>query len=156
VEREQALKFVRAFIEVPGGVKEISRGIVRGIVACAEQTDDRLRAISMETLAEICKLVPSIPHKSLLIFHAVILDPSLVVAAGGVRILTQVLSDGPYELSDTISLAFLYLLDMPSSRKYIRPGNDIEVSHIPCSEGYLALIFMVSRLFFRCSRIVIQ
>lgn len=110
VEREQALKFVRAFIEVPGGVKEISRGIVRGIVACAEQTDDRLRGISMETLAEI-----------------LILDPSLVVAAGGVRILTQVLSDGPYELSDTISLAFLYLLDMPSSRKYIRPGNDIEV-----------------------------
>lgn len=55
MEREQALKFVRAFIEVPGGVKEISRGIVRGIVACAEQTDDRLRGISMETLAEICK-----------------------------------------------------------------------------------------------------
>lgn len=50
------------------------------------------------------------------------------MAAGGVRILTQVLSDGPYELSDTISLAFLYLLDMPASRKYIRPGNDIEVS----------------------------
>lgn len=60
-----------------------------------------------------------------------ILDPSLVVAAGGVRVLTQVLSDGPYELSDTISLAFLYLLDMPDSRKYIRPGNDIEVSRLP-------------------------
>lgn len=60
-----------------------------------------------------------------------ILDPSLVVAAGGVRILTQVLADGPYELSDTISLAFLYLLDMPASRKYIRPGNDIEVHQPP-------------------------
>lgn len=65
-----------------------------------------------------------------LISYIVILDPSLVVAAGGVRILTQVLSEGPYELSDTISLAFLYLLDMPASRKYIRPGNDIEVSYI--------------------------
>lgn len=136
VEREQALKFVRAFIEVPGGVGEISRGIVRGIVACAEQQDDRLRGISMETLAEIRKsLTHNLPiftsHCPLLTnpgCRVVILDPSLVVAAGGVRILTQVLSDGPYELSDTISLAFLYLLDMPASRKYIRPGNDIEVS----------------------------
>lgn len=131
VEREQALKFVRAFIEVPGGVGEISRGIVRGIVACAEQHDDRLRGISMETLAEVCKSLAShhvISYLLILTAFLVILDPSLVVAAGGVRILTQVLSDGPYELSDTISLAFLYLLDMPASRKYIRPGNDIEVS----------------------------
>ena len=56
-----------------------------------------------------------------------ILDPELVVSAGGVRVLTQVLSDGPYELSDTLSLAFLYLLDMPSTRKYVRAGHDLEV-----------------------------
>jgi hypothetical protein len=54
VEREQALKFVRAFIEIPGGVSEISRGVVRAIVACAELSDDRLRGIAVETLAEIC------------------------------------------------------------------------------------------------------
>ncbi|KAL7275461.1 hypothetical protein RUND412_001589 [Rhizina undulata] len=110
LEREQALKFVRAFLEVSGGVHEISKGVVRSIVACAEQSDDRLRNISMETLAEI-----------------LILDPELVLSAGGVRVLTQVLSDGPYELSDTLSLAFLYLLDMPATRKYVRAGHDLEV-----------------------------
>lgn len=57
----------------------------------------------------------------------VILDPSLVVSAGGIRILSQVLYEGPYELSDTLSLAFLYLLDMPATRKYIRAGHDMEV-----------------------------
>ncbi|RPA97850.1 hypothetical protein L873DRAFT_1689620 [Choiromyces venosus 120613-1] len=119
VEREQALKFVRAFIEVPGGVQEISRGVVRAIVACAEQVDDRLRGVSMETLAEI-----------------LILNPSLVVSAGGVRVLTQVLSEGPYELSDTISLAFLYLLDLPVNRKYIRPGNDLEVVFSVFTDSY--------------------
>lgn len=72
-----------------------------------------------------------------------ILDPSLVVAAGGVRILTQVLSDGPYELSDTISLAFLYLLDMPASRKYIRPGNDIEVSTFIWSTRYSIYLVLI-------------
>jgi hypothetical protein len=61
------------------------------------------------------------------LIRPVILNPSLVVAAGGVRILTQVLSEGPYELSDTLSLAFLYLLDLPVTRKYLRAGNDIEV-----------------------------
>lgn len=58
VEREQALKFVRAFIEVKGGIKEISRGVVRAIVSCAEQESDRLRGIALETLAELSKIHP--------------------------------------------------------------------------------------------------
>lgn len=73
-----------------------------------------------------------------LLIKSVILNPSLVVSAGGVRVLTQVLSEGPYELSDTLSLAFLYLLDLPVTRKYLRAGNDIEVWHPIC------------RLLFRC------
>jgi len=110
VEREQALKFVRTFLEIPGGVSEISRAVVRAIVACAEQVDDRLRGIAMETLAEM-----------------LVFDPALVVSAGGVRVLTQVLGDGPWEIADALSLAFLYLLDMPDTRKYVRAGHDLEV-----------------------------
>ena len=37
LEREQALKFVRAFLDVKDGVEEISRGVARMIVAAAEQ-----------------------------------------------------------------------------------------------------------------------
>ncbi|KAA8893128.1 Rapamycin-insensitive companion of mTOR, N-term-domain-containing protein [Sphaerosporella brunnea] len=110
VEREQALKFVRAFIEIPGGVTEISRGVVRAIVACAETLDDRLRGIAIETLAEI-----------------MVLNPSLVVSAGGVRVLTLVLAEGPWEIAEAVSIAFLYLLDMPATRKYVRPGHDLEI-----------------------------
>lgn len=54
VEREQALKFIRAFLDVKDGVKEIDRGIVRTLVAIAEHGDDRLRSMCVETLAEIC------------------------------------------------------------------------------------------------------
>lgn len=57
----------------------------------------------------------------------VILNASLVASAGGIRILSQVLYEGPYELSETLSLAFLYLLDMPTTRQYIRAGHDMEV-----------------------------
>jgi rapamycin-insensitive companion of mTOR len=55
VEREQALKFVRAFLDVKEGVTEVSRAIVRTIVAIAEHHEDRLRGIAIETLAEIRK-----------------------------------------------------------------------------------------------------
>ncbi|RPB20737.1 hypothetical protein L211DRAFT_791659 [Terfezia boudieri ATCC MYA-4762] len=119
VEREQALKFVRAFLEVKGGVNEISRGVVRVIVSCAEQESDRLRGICLETLAEL-----------------LILDASLVVSAGGIRILSQVLYEGPYELSDALSLAFLYLLDLPATRKYIRAGHDMEVVFSAFTDSY--------------------
>jgi len=128
VEREQALKFVRAFLEVKGGVKEIARGVVRVIVSCAEQESDRLRGICLETLAELCTLSHLWPNSCFIVDHStVILDASLVVSAGGIRILSQVLYEGPYELSDALSLAFLYLLDLPATRKYIRAGNDMEV-----------------------------
>lgn len=86
VEREQALKFVRAFIEVPGGVGEISRGIVRGIVACAEQQDDRLRGISMETLAEIRKSLAHHCLPPLLLHHTCLIllysDPRPITRRG--------------------------------------------------------------------------
>lgn len=53
-ECEQTLKLVRAFIEY-GGLKYINQGIVRAVVAIAEQMDNRLRNVSLETLAELGK-----------------------------------------------------------------------------------------------------
>ncbi|EPS40449.1 hypothetical protein H072_5728 [Dactylellina haptotyla CBS 200.50] len=136
VEREQALKFIRAFLEIPGGIKEISRGVARALVSCAEQSDDRLRAMCIETLAEI-----------------LILEPSLAVAAGAVRVLAQVLVDGPAELSDCIVIAFLYLLDMPSTRQYIRPGHDLEIVFSAFTDSYAKAHINEDRLR-SCARII--
>ena len=72
-------------------------------------------------------VIPHIPDAVTDKDFAVILDASLVVSAGGVRVLSQVLYEGPYELSETLAMAFLYLLDMPATRKYIRAGHDMEV-----------------------------
>lgn len=110
VEREQALKFVRAFLEIKDGVSEVSRAIVRTIAAVAEHPEDRLRAICIETLAEI-----------------MVRDPALAVVAGALRPLADALGEGTYEASESLTAAFLFLLDAPQRRKYLRSGYELEV-----------------------------
>ncbi len=110
VEREQALKFARTFLDVKDGVRELSRAVVRSIAAAAEEPEERLRPICLETLAEI-----------------LVRDPQLLVAAGGMAPLHEALADGSYKASESLTAAFLYLLDAPHRRKYLRPGNELEI-----------------------------
>ncbi|KAI0392305.1 Rapamycin-insensitive companion of mTOR, N-term-domain-containing protein [Xylariaceae sp. FL0594] len=110
VEREQALKFVRAFLDVKDGVREISRALVRTIASVAEHADDRLRPICIETLAEI-----------------LLRDPALVVASGGLPPISEALAEGTYKSPESLSATFLYLLNAPQTRKYFRAGYDLEV-----------------------------
>ncbi|KAH7037790.1 Rapamycin-insensitive companion of mTOR, N-term-domain-containing protein [Microdochium trichocladiopsis] len=110
VEREQALKFVRAFLDVKGGVSEVSRGLVRTIGSVAEFVEDRLRPICIETLAEI-----------------LLRDPALLIASGGLSPLSEALAEGTYKSPESLSATFLYLLDKPQTRVYLRPGNHLEV-----------------------------
>ncbi|KAI0901779.1 Rapamycin-insensitive companion of mTOR, N-term-domain-containing protein [Annulohypoxylon nitens] len=110
VEREQALKFVRAFLDVKDGVREVSRAVVRTIAAVAEQVEDRLRPICIETLAEI-----------------LLRDPALLVASGGLVPLSESLAEGSYKSPESLSSVFLYLMDSPHTRKYLRAGYELEV-----------------------------
>ncbi|ORY02958.1 Rapamycin-insensitive companion of mTOR, N-term-domain-containing protein [Clohesyomyces aquaticus] len=109
VEREQALKFVRAFLDVKDGVEEMSRAVIRIIVAVAEHTDDRLRNIAILTLAEI-----------------LVRKPPLLVAAGGMGTLTDALGEGNYHAAESLGTSFLYLLDTPRRRKFLRSGYELE------------------------------
>lgn len=109
VEREQAMKFVRAFLDVKDGVEEIARAVVRIIVAVAEHADDRLRNIATLTLAEI-----------------LVRKPALVVAAGGMGVLADALGEGSYYAAESVGAAFLYLLDTPRRRQLLRTGRELE------------------------------
>jgi hypothetical protein len=109
VEREQALKFVRAFLDVKHGVRELSRAIVRIVVAVAGHSDDRLRNIAVLTLAEI-----------------LVRDPQRVVDAGGMGCLTEALAHGNYRAAQGLTGAFIYLLDTPQRRKHLRYGHELD------------------------------
>lgn len=110
VEREQALKFVRAFLDVKDGVREISRAVVRTIASVAEHPEDRLRPICIETLAEI-----------------LLRDPALLSACGGIAPLSEALAEGTYKAPESLASTLLYLLDAPQTRKYLRAGYELEV-----------------------------
>lgn len=109
VEREQAMKFVRAFLDVKDGVEEIARAVVRIVVAVAEHADDRLKNIATLTLAEI-----------------LVRKPSLLVDAGGMGVLADALGEGSYHAAESVGASFIYLLDTPRRRRLLRSGRELE------------------------------
>ena len=49
------------------------------------------------------------------------------------RVLLQILSEGPPALASLLSPVFLYIIDSPSTRKHFRPGKDLEVRQVDSS-----------------------
>lgn len=54
-------------------------------------------------------------------------NAELVVRCSGIRVLQQSMVDGPGGMADSVILTLIYLADSLSTRKYLRPGVDIEV-----------------------------
>ncbi|KAI4107393.1 MAG: hypothetical protein L6R37_001624 [Teloschistes peruensis] len=111
IEREQALKFVRAFLDVKGGIHEISNSVLRTIVSIAEHHEDRLRSLSILTLLEV-----------------LVRSPSMAVTVGGMAPLTEALLDGSYQGSESLASAMLYLFDRPSTRVYLKSGHELDAA----------------------------
>jgi rapamycin-insensitive companion of mTOR len=117
IEREQALKFIRAFLDVKDGVREISRAVMRTLVSVAEHHDDRLRTMCLMTLAEI-----------------LIKDPSSLIKAGGLGVLNDALADGTFQASESLTASFLHILDAPCRRKYLKSGRELEAVFAPFTD----------------------
>ncbi len=108
VEKEQAIKLIRAFLDVQDGASEITVSMIRSLAAIADQTDDKLRYICIETLAEIF-----------------IMNPEVVFKGGGVKIMIQCATEGPRDLASICTMSFLSVLDKPEARRYLRGGYDM-------------------------------
>ncbi|PWN49565.1 hypothetical protein IE53DRAFT_388192 [Violaceomyces palustris] len=124
-EKEQALKLVRSIMEL-GASRTVNAapdrfttdlndligsGVVRTIAAVAENSEDKLRHLCLETLAELA-----------------IFDIRLLVKGGGLRPTLQALTEGPTDFAPALVQTFLYLVDMPRTRSYLRPGVDLEIA----------------------------
>jgi rapamycin-insensitive companion of mTOR len=72
-------------------------------------------------------VIPRSIFEADVVLIAVLIDVQCVANAGGIRVLLQTLSEGPPALASLLNPAFLYILDSPSTRKFLRPGKDLEV-----------------------------
>ena len=117
IEREQALKFVRAFLDVKDGIGEVSNAIVRTIVSIAEYHEDHLRNISLLTISEI-----------------LVRNPAIVVNAGGIAPLADALVEGSYHGSESLAMNFLHLLDKPKQRDYLPSGYEMDSAFTPFTD----------------------
>lgn len=55
-------------------------------------------------------------------------DIDLLVRCGGLRVLLHSLAEAPGESTPLLASIFLYIVDLPRTRGYLRPGSDLEVS----------------------------
>ncbi|KAL9106169.1 MAG: hypothetical protein Q9227_008761 [Pyrenula ochraceoflavens] len=122
LEREQALKFVRAFLDVKNGIEELSPAVLRTVIAVAEHHEDRLRNIALLTLTEV-----------------LLKDPSRLVAARGIATLSSILSEGTYPASESLVASFLHVLDVPRLRKHLKSGHEVQSVFAPFTDPFMLL-----------------
>ncbi|KAG0139923.1 hypothetical protein CROQUDRAFT_111390 [Cronartium quercuum f. sp. fusiforme G11] len=112
-EKHQALVFVRSMMD-KGCESFMTTGLVRAIVAIAENLEERLRQLSIETLAEL-----------------MVRDFGLLAESDGVKVLMGSLADGGTGLGDLapyLAAAVMAMVDRPMFRQYLRPGVDFEIA----------------------------
>ncbi|KAK5169742.1 uncharacterized protein LTR77_005720 [Saxophila tyrrhenica] len=119
VEREQALKFIRAFLDVKDGCSEIHPAVVRVIVAVADHSDDSLRSIAILTLAEM-----------------LLKDAQLVINAGGVSVLADAMGSGVYHAPEALIHPLLHLMDLPARRSMLRSGFEFSSAFATFTEPH--------------------
>lgn len=56
VEKEQALRLIRALLSLPDTDRPVPASVIRAIVAIAENLEEKLRIACLETLGELCML----------------------------------------------------------------------------------------------------
>ena len=119
VEREQALKFIRAFLDVKEGCAEIHPAVARIVVAVAEHSDDQLRSIAILTLAEM-----------------LLKDPRLVINARGASVLADAMGSGAYHAPESLTSPFLHLMDLPVRREMLGSGFEFSAAFATFTEPH--------------------
>ncbi|SCU95116.1 LAME_0F10792g1_1 [Lachancea meyersii CBS 8951] len=98
IERLQAMKLIRAFLEYDAG---LSIGIAQAVISCVEKSDDKLMEVAILTLLELCYI-----------------KPALVKRCGGMRVLQSIIAENPLSpLSPFILDSILDLMTFQDTRQ---------------------------------------
>lgn len=134
IECEEALKLIRAIMDVPEGLSLLSVGVIKALVALTERETEE--SLPLSTDARSIKPSNSLTSTGALslfyrlcvetLCELLLLNPPLVFQGGGFRLLLSLSVSAPAEVSFTCILAFLTLLDHPDARSFLRGGSDLD------------------------------
>lgn len=119
-ERMQSLKWIRHLVDhYP---KHIPKCCIMSLIGIAQNGKDEFRRICLEILRALC-----------------ITNTQIISECNGFKILIDsVLNPQLHDISNSLVLTIIYILDHPSTRKYLRPSLDIQrLAHIPSSHSSL-------------------
>lgn len=107
LERMEALKLCRRIMELKCSL--LPRGIVRSLVAIANNPEDTFRRVALETLRQMA-----------------LRCTAMVAQCDGIRVIVQAIVDPEMrEMAQSLTLTLLHLLSHGPSRQYIRPSLDV-------------------------------
>jgi len=105
-ERMNAFKVLKAIMKLDPSL--VTRAQVQTLVAIANEPKDDMRRLYLETVRELA-----------------LLNPGVVVACSGMSCLIQAsLNPKLQDISGSLILTLLYLLDAEETRRYVRPALD--------------------------------
>jgi hypothetical protein len=96
----------------------LRQGLVRAIISAAENPDDAMHTVCMETLVELA-----------------LLDLECLIRADGFRMVLNACKDGPFELGLGITGLLCYLVNAPATRHLLLAGSDLEVSSLSVTKS---------------------
>eukprot|EP01083_Nonionella_stella_P016720 46699_1 len=107
-ERMQSLKWIRHLMD--HFARAIPKCCIMSLIAIAQNGKDEFRRICLDSLRELC-----------------ITNPFIINKCNGFKVLIDsILNPQLNDISNSLVLTILYILDHPETRKYLRPNLDIQ------------------------------
>lgn len=129
LEKQEALKLVREFLNVPDGAAFISVGVIKALVSIIEhETDETGNPNAPPTAPQNDQFaIPSSFTKLCIetICEIAVLKPHIVFHGGGFRLMITLIINGSSDIATSCLLVLMSILDKPEARLFLRNGLDL-------------------------------
>lgn len=129
LEKQEALKLIREFLNVSDGANFISVGVIKALVAIIEDDcDDLANTNTNAPPAQNDQFVIPTSFTKLCIetiCEIAVLKPDIVFHGGGFRLMMSLIINGAADLSTSCLVVFMSILDKPDARLFLRNGLDL-------------------------------
>lgn len=127
LEKEEALKLVRHFLDIPNGANFLSIGVIKALVALVEHENEETQEGQDEPPSTEYHVPPAFTRLCIeTICELSILKPDIVFHGGGLRLLISLIINASSDIAASCIMALMTCLDKPEARLFLRNGYDLD------------------------------